>query len=436
MAERGRTQKQIIVAGAGASGMMAAITAARAGAGVTLLEAMERPGRKLLITGNGRCNLTNTDCGLSHRYHGSAAALAAGVTQQFDAADTLAFFEELGLLTTDREGYVYPYSRQAASVLEVLLAELYRLGVKIKLNEKIQEIGICSDGEGAEKEPGKAGSWFVRTGGWTYRADAVILACGSAAAPATGSDGSGYTLARMLGHTVIEPSPALVPVTCRGDFFAALAGVRCRARVSLVCDAASAARGKRLLASDTGELQWTKYGVSGIVIFQISRFISTCTRMEDLTLYLDLLPDFEETRLVRHLLNRACRAKEMRISGLLAGMLHEKLIPVILKRAGLSAKLRAGCLTQEQAGRLIEAVKHFELEVTGTKSFDVCQVCAGGVEASELDPRTLGSRKHEGLYFAGELIDADGPCGGYNLQWAWSSGYVAGMAAALDLRHG
>lgn len=258
-------KKRVIVAGAGAAGLMAAITAARAGASVTVLEAMERPGKKLLLTGNGRCNLTNLDPALPMAYYGTGAALAAAVIKRFDAEKLVSWFEELGLLIQEKNGYVYPYSAQAGSVLEVLLAEARHLKIKLKYSEKIIEIQKHSISSTKEVE------WEVRTQTWKYTADAVILACGSKAVMTTGSDGSGYALAASLGHTIQTVKPALTPVICKEKFLPQISGVRCRACVTLFEQI-----GKKepvMLRQEKGELQWTKYGVSGIVIFQLSRFV-------------------------------------------------------------------------------------------------------------------------------------------------------------------
>ncbi len=416
-------KRKVIVAGAGAAGLMAAIAAARSGAQVTVLEAMERPGKKLLLTGNGRCNLTNMDTELPEAYYGTGAGLAASVIRRFDAKALLSFFRELGLLTQEKNGYVYPYSSQSCAVLEVLLAEARRLKVRLKYSEKIVETYRESGEDGKE-------GWVVQTATWSYRADALILACGSRAVPSTGSDGSGYELASGLGHTVRAVVPALVPVTCSGSFLQALSGVRCRAEVSLLDGE------KNLIRKDCGELQWTKYGVSGIVVFQLSRFVSTAQPGMRLYLSVDFLPDYAK-ELYPLLLARAKSLGDEKAGLLLAGLLHEKLIPVILERTDRSAGSKktlaktACCnLTQGQIEAMIRTMKHFELAVTGTKSFDAAQVCAGGVDCAEVSEKTLESRKQKNLYFAGELLDVDGPCGGYNLQWAWSSGYIAGTYAA------
>lgn len=415
--------RKVLIVGAGASGLMAAVTAARAGAEVTVLEAMERPGRKLLLTGNGRCNLTNMDPELPARYNGTGRRLAQSLTSRFGARETLKLLEGLGLLTAEKNGYVYPYSMQSSAVLNVLLTELRRLRVKLKLNEKAVRIW-------REKgtPPQNRADWKIQTSSWCYTADAVILACGSECMPETGSDGSGYRIAAQLGHRIIPPRPALTPMICEADFLSSVAGVRCRAAVSLY-------RGSEFIKEETGELQWTKYGVSGIVVFQLSRFVGAggpCW------LSVDLLPEYEPEYLTDLLLLRARELPEENVSALLHGMLNSKLIPVILEQAerseGKTSRRRASLLckdlTDSRIRAIVSQIKKFHLRLTGTKDFSFCQVCRGGVACSEVAAETLESRLHPGLYFTGELLDVDGPCGGYNLQWAWTSGATAGNAAA------
>ena len=405
--------KHVLVAGAGASGLMAAIAAARSGAKVTILEAMDRPGRKLLVTGNGRCNLTNLDPELSSAYHGADPVFAKSVIEQFPPEKTLDFFHGLGLLTTDRSGYVYPYTNQASSILEVLLTEVRRLKIKVKLSEKIERIFR------------EEGQWKVQTATWTYPCDSLILCCGSKCMPQTGSDGSGYALAASAGLSVHTPSPALTPLLCEGKFLSSLAGVRCHARVTLL-------RGREVLvASECGELQWTKYGISGIAVFQLSRHVSCASKSERFAAEIDLLDPYSDDEVLSMLRTRALALQQEKVSAVLRGILPEKLIPVIQEKAGIPVKMTCAALDEKSMDALLHTCRAFRLTITGTKDFDTCQVCAGGVDLSALSPETMECRSVPGLYFAGELLDVDGPCGGYNLQWAWSSGYVAGRHAAI-----
>lgn len=409
--------KRVIVAGGGPAGMMAAITAARQGASVTLLEAMERTGKKLLLTGNGRCNLTHIDDHPETSCFGASWEFISAVMERFSPQQVCDFFQQLGLLTTDRQGYVYPVTGQSSSVHGVLLTELHRLKVKVKCSEKIISV---------QK---KDHLWQVRTDSWCYEAEAVILACGSKAVPKTGSDGSGYDLARMAGHRILPVYPALAPVFCQEKFLSLLAGVRCRAFASLYTT-----QGK-LIRREYGELQWISSGVSGILIFQLSRFIAACPHPEqELYLELDLLPDTEEKELLSLLKTRAAQLPQEKISVLLAGILHEKMIPVLLQAAGISKKASCQTLTEDSEDSilrsLIHTIKHLRLVPTGTRSFEECQVCQGGVDTSQVNQETLESKLVSDLYFAGEMLDVDGLCGGYNLQWAWASGYTAGLSAA------
>lgn len=409
--------RRVIVAGGGPAGMMAAITAARKGAAVTILEAMERTGKKLMLTGNGRCNLTHMDEHPEDSCFGADQDFIRSVLSRFTPSQVCDFFETTGLLTTEKQGYVYPVTGQSGSVHAVLMTELRRLRVKIKCSEK-----ICS----IEK---KQGQWLVHTESWCYECDALILACGSKAAPKTGSDGSGYTLARMAGHRILPVYPALTPVICREKLVSSLAGVRCRAEVSLYTVSGD------LIRREYGELQWTSYGVSGILIFQLSRFIASCRHPEhSFFLAVNFLPDTEETVLLKMLENRALQLQNEKLPVLLEGILHEKLIPVLLQAAGISKKSDCRCLTEERdrtaLKNLVTAIRQFRLTPCGTKSFDVCQVCQGGVDTAQISSQTLESELVSGLYFAGELLNVDGLCGGYNLQWAWASGYVAGYSAS------
>ncbi len=416
--------KNITVIGAGASGLTAAISAAGKGAQVTILEAQERPGRKLLVTGNGRCNLTNTSAHLPEEYHGSGADLARRLTGRFGAKETLEFFSQLGLLTQEKNGCVYPCTMQSDSVLDVLLAELRIRRVNFKFSQKILRI---TDNGWSEDD---ALRYAIETPSWVYRADAVILACGSMAAPSTGASEAGYLLAQTLGHRVIAPRPALVPLASDFSYLNRFAGVRCRAKLTLL-------QGGEKIAEETGELQWTKYGISGIVAFQLSRYVSTGGK--GYSLQIDLLPDHTAGELEALLSVRAAQLNQESTTVLLRGILNEKMIKVILECASAPAAAAGEKLTQKSCADLKEsdirsicrAVKCFSVPVTGTRSFDQAQVCAGGVDCTEVTDH-LESVLHRDLYFAGELLDVDGPCGGYNLQWAFTSGYLAGQYAAAD----
>ncbi len=469
--------KNIIVIGAGTAGLTAAVSAARSGANVTVLEAQERPGRKLLVTGNARCNLSNTAENLFEQYRGTGAALASRLLREFDAQATLDFFHGLGLLTQVKNGYIYPYTAQSSSVLEVLLAELRRWKVKLKFSQDITEIldlGLSESLEHVDKDKNNRSAhqrgqttidmehcqrsmarFAVVTPTWTYHADAVILACGSKAAPSTGASEKGYLLAQKLGHSIQKPCPALVPLTSNAPFLNRVAGVRCRAGVTLLrhsapgdsivknCSAAgNAGKGGNIsrqenvllyeeIARDTGELQWTNYGVSGIVIFQLSRYMTfEINQKTKYALRIDFFPDYSDRELAELLTRRAEELAKEPVSVLLRGLLNEKLISVVLDQSMNPAGNNED-LKQEDIIHISRTMKAFYLPVTGTKSFDQAQICTGGVDCREITDN-LESRLHSGLYFAGEMLDVDGPCGGYNLQWAWASGFLAGASASRE----
>ncbi len=400
-------KQQVIIVGAGASGLAAAIQAARQGASVTILEHTAKPGKKLLSTGNGKCNLTNlmTPDGA---YRGGQQEFIKKVLDHVTVEQTLEFFQDLGLVLTDRNGYVYPNSGQAASVLEALLFELDHLGVSIVTDCNVEEIRkdlslITSKGK--------------------KKADAVILAAGSMAAPKTGSDGSGYQLARALGHRIVKPLPALVQLKCREKWYKLAAGVRTEASVTLKIDGKTA-------AADRGELQFTDYGISGIPVFQISRFAARGINTgRQVTAELDLLPsmDFNSTR--QFLSERAKRFSYRPAVEFLNGVLNHKLARILLKEAGISEKGFVKDITNIQIKKLTSALKGLETEILSANSFDQAQVCSGGIDTRDVDSNTMESKLVNGLYLAGEILDVDGICGGYNLQWAWSCGILAGTNA-------
>ena len=387
---------QVIIVGGGAAGLMAAITAASNGAGVTVLEQNDNPGRKICVTGNGRCNLTNKDMRPEY-FRGDNADFVKKILEQFSTDDTLRFFENLGMKFTDRNGWIYPRSNQAKSVVELMLLRARYLKVKIKTREKVEKI-YCENNK-----------WFVKTSGWCYEADKVILANGSSASQVPGSDGSGYALARELGHRIIKPLPALTGLKCKGNYFSAWAGVRTDASIKLIID-------DNFVSEEKGELQLTDYGISGIPVFQLSRFalraLDAGNRVEVL---INFFPEYTLEELNRLLDIRRQNCPYQSEKELLIGLIPEKLINVLKKDK-----------------TFIERLTSFRLEIKGSTGIEQAQVASGGVDTTQLNNETLESLLHKGLYFAGEIIDIDGPCGGYNLQWAWSSGEVAGLACTKE----
>ncbi len=408
--------KQVIIVGGGASGLVAAISAARQGAQVTVLEHMDRVGKKILSTGNGRCNMTNLVMDETC-YRCSQPEFPMRVIDRFSMWDTLTFFDELGILTKNKNGYIYPNSEQASAVLDSLRMEIGHLGVEVRTGIRVIK---------ARKT--KKGGFLIETDQGNVYGDTLILATGSKAAPVTGSDGSGYALAKSFGHRIIKPLPALVQLRCEGKFFKQLAGVRCEARVTIAADG-------NYLADDLGEVQLTEYGISGIPTFQVSRYASVALdQKKRVTAILDFLPAKTDEETLLFLRKRVAQM-EHRLSGdMLLGVVHKKLATVLLKLSGIAMDVPLGKVPAGSWKKLAGMLKKFTVVVAATNPFEQAQVCCGGVDVREVSSETLESCLVPGLYLIGELLDVDGICGGYNLQWAWSTGMIAG-ACAGEKRH-
>lgn len=397
--------RTVIIIGGGASGILAALTAAEdPNNRVLLLERQQRIGRKLLATGNGRCNLTNTGP-LPGRYHGENPAFALPALERFGPEAALDFFHGLGLLTvTEEGGRVYPLSNSANSVLDVLRFALDKAGVEQRCSCTVKMIRKEKQGFTVETETER------------LQADKLILACGGAAGAKLGGVMDGYQLAKALGHKRTGLYPALVQLLTEPDYPRALKGVRVQCSLRLK-------RKAFLLARAAGELQFTETGVSGPAVFDLSRAASTGG--EGLSLHISLLPQSAE-ELLDLLKARRERYPELPASELLTGMLHNRLGRMVVKYAGLNGAAPLSSLSREDLEALARACGDFCLPVTGTEGFDNAQVTAGGLRSSDFDPRTLESRLAPGLFACGELLDVDGDCGGFNLQWAWASGRLAG----------
>lgn len=405
----------VIIIGGGASGLMAGIMAAENGAGVLILEHMDRIGKKILSTGNGKCNFTNLDQGVKN-YRGEHPEFVKKIMEKFGLKETLCFFRRLGIYEKSRNGYLYPNSEQASAILEVLRQEAEHQKVKIECDVKVADIAKV------KKE------FCISTNKGNYSCKKVILATGSKAAPVTGSDGSGYELSKKSGHKIISPVPALVQLKGKGTYFKSLAGIRTEAGLTLKIDGT-------IVYKEQGELQLTDYGISGIPVFQLSRFATRgLEKRKKTTIVIDFIPTLNRNNLSELLEERIKNCPYKTADGFLIGLFHKKLGTVLLKESGIPLGKIVISLSKEEKKKLVLTIKEFTVEITGSKPFENAQTCAGGIDTKELDERTLESKIMSGLYFAGELIDIDGACGGYNLQWAWSSGAIAGISAAKSIQ--
>lgn len=402
---------KIGIIGAGASGMAAAIAAAENPEHeVLLLERQARVGRKLQATGNGRCNLTNIHTALQH-YHGEQETFPQYALEQYPVENTLDWFRKLGLYTVeDAVGKVYPYSDQANSVVDVLRFGLNRPNIQLITGCEVTRIR-------------KHGTEFmIETGENSYVCHRVIVACGGLAGSKLGGSMSGYKLLRGMGHRVTKLRPNLVQLKVDWSGISALKGVRanCHVRIN---------HGENQYAHSTGEIQFTEFGLSGPVIFEISRDV--CQADGSWNAVLDFLPEWEEADLMAELCRR--RAIGYPVDELLTGILHNRLGRTLTQAAGIRANREIEHLSNEKLAQVCRNVKEFELTLTEPLGMDAAQVTAGGVMTAEFHPQTLESKLVPGLFACGEVLDVDGDCGGYNLQWAWSSGRLAGTQAGKEM---
>lgn len=409
-------KKRIIVIGGGASGLMAGIVAARNGAEVKIIEQMNRVGKKILATGNGRCNLTNENM-IIERFHGKNTKFASGPLADFDVEQTVQFFEELGISCKVEEGgKVYPASDQASSVLDVLRYEVEKLGI-----EEICEAGVKSI------HPGKKGFSVVLRDGQEFKCDRVIVAAGGKASPNLGSNGSGYNLVIPHGHKLIEPFPALVQLKLNKHFLKSIKGVRLIVKASICRD-------DSILRDEFGEVLFTDYGISGPAIFQLSRRAGEELQSgRNPWVKIDMYPGKSIDEVQNMLGTRFGYNPQKPLDFSFIGLLNKRLINVVLKEAGIEDIHKpCGSTTQEERRNIASILKEWKMEVTGTQSWSEAQVTAGGIDVKDVNPKNMESKLVSGLYFSGEILDIDGDCGGFNLQWAWSSGYLAGFHAAID----
>lgn len=407
-----------IVIGGGPAGMFAAITAARQGARVLLLERNERLGKKLMITGKGRCNVTN-NCTLQEVLQNTprnGRFLFSAMTA-FPPEKTMAFFEDRGCgLKTERGNRVFPVSDKAMSILECLQQELRRQGVTVK-TARVKHI-VTRDGVAVG----------VQTQSETMFARWVILATGGASYPTTGSTGDGYAMAEELGHTIVPVRGSLVPLETAGRDCQDMQGLSLRnVAVKLIN-----AKGK-VLYKDFGELLFTHFGISGPTVLSASCHL----KGEGCRLAIDLKPALEENKLDDRILRDLELYQNRAMENALIDLLPRSMIPVVLRRLEIDPQMQANSLTRQRRRALVELLKGFSVEITGKRPVAEAIITSGGIKVSEIDPKTMESKRLPGLYFAGEVIDCDAYTGGFNLQIAWATAYAAGMAAAAkpEIKH-
>ena len=405
---------KIAIIGAGASGMMAAIEAAKNGAQVTLIEKNDRVGKKILATGNGKCNFTNKSM-CSNDFCSKSKDVFTDYISHFNNNDVISFFQNLGMLVKERNGYCYPRSDQATTVLDLLRLQLKQLNIEvltqtypISIQKKKKDFEIIFNNN--------TKSFFHR----------VILSCGSFAGEKNRNEFSGYDYAKELGHHLIPIVPALVQLRCSGQDFKSISGVRCDANIKLYINNAFS-------KEEFGELQLTDYGLSGIPIFQLSRFASYgIYEKKSVYALIDFLPEYDADSLLAYgeekwnNLSKNCTLEEY-----FQGFLNKKLNYFFIKKAGYKAETLISNLSFSNIKNILLSMKNWKVTISTTNPYENAQVCAGGVNLEEVTEH-LESKFVSGLFFTGELLDVDGRCGGYNLQWAWTSGYLAGKYASQN----
>lgn len=406
---------KVCVIGGGAAGMFAAIAAAQAGASVLLLEKNTRLGKKLLITGKGRCNVTN-DCDAQQVLQNTPrnGKFLYSVMTAFPPKQACRFFEDAGcLLKTERGNRVFPVSDRSQSVLDALQRRMRQLGVTVE-TETVKR--ILTDGQSVTG---------VQTAqGRTISCQRVILATGGASYPATGSTGDGYAMAQELGHTIVEPQGSLVPLETAGEDCQQMQGLSLRNVGVKLLDGKGKERYK-----DFGELLFTHFGISGPTVLSASAHLG---KGDGWRLSIDLKPALDAQKLDERILRDLDQYRNRSMENALTDLLPRSMIPVILRRIGVDGSVQANAFTKQQRRQLVEQLKDFSVEITGKRPVAEAIVTSGGVKVGQIDPKTMASKLVSGLYFAGEIIDCDAYTGGFNLQIAWATGFAAGNAAAEE----
>lgn len=396
----------VAVIGAGAAGIVAALRACR-GHRVILLDGNDKCGKKILLTGNGRCNYWNSVLG-TQMYETDCKENLDVLFSEDNISDTLHWLEKIGIYPKIKNGYYYPYSNQAASIREIFQKKIDDSGIEFKTNFKVADIKKQIDGFILVSDSGK-----------TVKCDKVVLATGSKAAPKTGSDGSGYILAKKTGHTINSVLPALTGLVSSGKFLKEWEKIRCDAKVTLFSNG-------KFVKEDIGEIQLTSTGISGICTFNISGAAAKCMENgEKVIVKINFMPHLEDG-FYNWFSNRCAILSNPTLEQALESIFNYKLMFVLLKMAGVSKADYWYKLPENKKHTLCKIIEEFELNISGTENFEKAQICTGGVPLSEVNPQTMESNVQSGLYLAGEILDVDGRCGGYNLAFAFISGYIAG----------
>ncbi len=400
----------VYIIGAGASGLTSAIILARRGFKVHVIEQNKKVGKKLLLTGNGRCNYWNEDQSLE-KYHSNNIDMVKIILSKSKDL-VLPFFDSIGIVPKIINGYYYPFTNQAISVVNALFNTAKNLNVNFIYEEKVKDI-VCSS------------NFTIITDKNSYKAEAVILATGSKAMPKTGSDGNGYELAKKLGYNITKIYPSLVPIIGESKYLKDLEGVRSNVILNLIVD-------DNLVKQEMGEVQFTNLGISGICSFNLSGEVNQyLNEKKKVEIGINLVPWFKQDKkaLIKYLDEAEERLINYSLSNILEGFLNYKIVNVILKILNIDTNTKWENVIKE---KVVNLLLDFRIKISGTKDYDYSQVCRGGISLKEINPETMESRKIKNLYIVGELLDVDGDCGGYNLGFAWMSGLIAGESVSKE----
>lgn len=403
--------EKIGIIGAGASGLVAAIFAKNNNNEVIIFERNKDCGKKILATGNGRCNYFNSDNNLIH-YESSSPNLISEIINEETEQEVLDFFDRLGIIPQIKNGYFYPFSNQASTIRNALLNECRKKGIVIYNEFLVTDI---------KKDNNK---FIVTSDSERIKVDKLVISTGSFASPKSGSDGMGYSFLNNMGHSIIKVLPSLVQLKTKGSFLKLWQGVRTQATVALY-------ENDCFIRSESGELQLTDYGISGICVFNLSNRVSRgLDNRKEEVIYINFLPFLEENK--KEWFINQTNLTNKNIKELLLSILNEKIVEVIFKESSLDINKKFNELSDNEQDKFISYCTNFKVEVIGTKSFDSAQVCSGGIPLSEVNLSTMESKNVNNLYITGELLDITGDCGGYNLGIAWRTGIVAGKAIGGD----